>query len=142
MLTSLAGNSFLILAVLVFVAVMLLLESLYVMWRSHRGPEAKKLQVAPARAVGDAATAPRRRSCSSSACSASCPLLERYLQSLPRMRGLDRVILQSGLNWTVSKLLAGLRRAGRRGMDRHRDGRAPIHARRARWQAPCWALRL
>ena len=30
-------------AVLVFVAVMLLLESLYVMWRAHRGPEATKL---------------------------------------------------------------------------------------------------
>ena len=43
MLTSLMGNSFLVLAVLVFVAVVLLLEALYVMWRSHRGPEATKI---------------------------------------------------------------------------------------------------
>ena len=38
------------------------------------------------------------------------PTVERYLQSLPRMRALDRVILQSGLNWTVSKLLLGCAR--------------------------------
>ena len=44
MLTSLMGNSFLVMSVLVFVAVLLLLESLYVTWQSHRGPEATKLQ--------------------------------------------------------------------------------------------------
>jgi tight adherence protein B len=31
--------------------------------------------------------------------------MERFLQRVPRVRTLDRMILQSGLNWTVSKLL-------------------------------------
>jgi tight adherence protein B len=106
MLTFFTGNSFLVMAVLVFVAVMLLLESLYVMWRSHRGPEAKKLN---SRLHALAAT--RDRSLQTQLLKqrmlSELPILDRYLQSLPRVRELDRVILQSGLNWTVSKLLLG-----------------------------------
>ena len=106
MLTFFTGNSFLVMVVLVFVAVMLLLEGLYVMWRSHRGPEAKKLN---SRLHALAAT--RDRSLQTQLLKqrmlSELPILERYLQSLPRVRGLDRVILQSGLNWTVSKLLLG-----------------------------------
>lgn len=33
------------------------------------------------------------------------PMLEKALTSMPRMRHLDRLILQSGLDWTVSRLL-------------------------------------
>ena len=40
MFTSFMGNSFLVLCVLVFVACLLLFESMYVLWRSSRGPEA------------------------------------------------------------------------------------------------------
>ena len=104
MLSSLAGNSFLVLTVLVFVAVLLLLESLYVLWRSHKGPQAQKLQKRL-----HALSATRDRSSQTQLLKqrmlSELPTLERHLQSLPRMRGLDRVILQSGLNWTVSKLL-------------------------------------
>ena len=104
MLTSLAGNSFLLLAVLVFVAVLLLLESLYLMWRSYKGPEAMKLKTRlHALSATHDRTAQtqllRQRMLS------ELPMMERLLQSMPRMRGLDRIILQSGLNWTVSKLL-------------------------------------
>ena len=39
-----ANNSFPLLAVLVFVAVLLLLEGVYLMWKSYQGPEAKKIE--------------------------------------------------------------------------------------------------
>jgi tight adherence protein B len=104
MLTSLMGNSFLILAVLVFVAVLLLLEGLYVMWRSYRGPEATKLQ-SRLQALSSTRDHTPQTQLLKQRMLSEMPLLERYLQSIPRLRGLDRIILQSGLNWTVSKLL-------------------------------------
>lgn len=104
MLTSVMGNSFLVLAVLVFVAVLLLLEALYMIWRSHRGPAAMKLQ---SRLHALSATHDRTAQIQllRERMLSELPVMERFLQRLPRMRALDRVILQSGLNWTVSKLL-------------------------------------
>jgi tight adherence protein B len=106
MLSSLAGNSFLILTVLVFVAVMLFLESVYVVWRSHKGPKAQKLHK---RLHALSATHDRTSQTQllKQRMLSELPMLERHLQRLPRVRGLDRIILQSGLNWTVSKLLLG-----------------------------------
>jgi tight adherence protein B len=106
MLSSLFGNSFLVVAVLVFVAVMLLLEGLYVMWQSHRGPQAMKLHKRLHALSASRDRTPQTRLLKQRLLS-ELPMLERRLQSLPRMRGLDRVILQSGLDWTVSKLLLG-----------------------------------
>ncbi len=106
MFTSFMGNSFLVLCVLVFVACLLLFESMYVLWRSRRGPEAVKLKsrlnALSATHEGSTETRLLRQRMLS-----ELPTVERYLQSMPRMRSLDRVILQSGLEWTVSKLLLG-----------------------------------
>lgn len=106
MLTYLTGHSFLVMAVLVLVTVLLLLEGLYLMWRSYRGPEAQKLNsrlrvLAATRDRSSQTRLLKQRMLS------ELPVLERYLQTLPRVRELDRVILQSGLNWTVPKLLLG-----------------------------------
>lgn len=104
MLTSLMENAFLVMAVLVLVAALLLFESLYLLWRSKRGPKAMKLQgrLQALSATGDRSAQVqllKQRMLS------ELPLVERWLQGVPRMRALDRVILQSGLNWTVAKLL-------------------------------------
>jgi tight adherence protein B len=104
MLSSLVGNSFLVMLVLVFVALLLLLEGLYLMWRSHRGPEATKLQTRlhALSAVRDRTSQTRllrQRMLS------ELPAMERLLQSVPRVRALDRALLQSGLDWTVSTVL-------------------------------------
>jgi tight adherence protein B len=106
MLTYFTGHSFLVMAVLVLITVLLLLEGVYLMWRSYRGPEAQKLnsRLRALAATRDRSTQTRllkQRMLS------ELPILERYLQTLPRVRELDRVILQSGLNWTVPKLLLG-----------------------------------
>lgn len=104
MLPSLASNEFLIIAVLVFVTVLLLLEGLYVIWQSKRGPRARRfnsrLQALAATRDTSAQTQLLKQRLLS-----ELPAMERRLQSLPRMQGLDRFLLQSGLGWTVSKLL-------------------------------------
>lgn len=106
MFDSFLGNSFLVLAVLVFVAMLLLIEALYMMWRSYRGPEATKLQ-SRLQALSSTHDHTQQTQLLKQRLLSELPLLERYMQSIPRLRTLDRVILQSGLNWTVSKLLAG-----------------------------------
>lgn len=104
MLSSILGNSFLVLVVLVFVALVLLIESIYVTWRAHRGPKAMKLKsrLNALSATSDHTSQTRllrQRMLS------ELPPMERVLQSLPRLRQLDRSILQSGLTWSVSTVL-------------------------------------
>jgi tight adherence protein B len=106
-----SGNSYLVMLVLVFVAVMLLLEGLYVMWRTYRGPQAMKLQ-SRLHALSATHDSTQQTQLLRQRMLSELPLLERYLQTVPRLRGLDKLILQSGLNWTVSKLLAGCLVAG------------------------------
>lgn len=104
MLPSIQGNTFLVLAVLVFIALMLLFESLYIMWQSHRGPQVKKLQKRLQALSSTRDQTPQTQLLKQRMLS-EMTMLERRLQSLPRIRGLDRLMLQSGLNWTVTKLL-------------------------------------
>ncbi len=100
---SVASNSFLVLAVLIFVTIALLLESLYLVWRSHRGAAAKKLR-SRLEAVSGRATAPhaqvlkqRKRS--------ELPAMERRLRAVAGMRAIDHEIEQAGLSWPASRLL-------------------------------------
>ena len=82
---------------------MLLLEGLYLLWRSHKGPEAKKLHSAcrpfpPPRQAASQTQVLKQRMLG------ELPALERCAQpAAPAQRWI--VLLQSGLNWTVSKLL-------------------------------------
>jgi tight adherence protein B len=96
----------LLLSVLVFVAVVLLLEGVYLMWRAYRGPAAtrvaQRLQALSAAADGSAQSALLRQRMMS-----ELPPLERLLLRLPRAHQLDRWILQAGLGWPVSWLLLG-----------------------------------
>lgn len=105
MLQSLTGNSFLVLAVLVFVTVLLLLEGLYVVWRERRGPQAVKL-----RNRLKSVAAPRERAPQSGLLKqrlvSELPALERFLQGLPRVQRLERFVLQSGVSVSVLRLLA------------------------------------
>ncbi len=106
MLSFLVGNTIFIVAILVFVALLLLLEGLYLLWQSHRGPEATKLQkrlqaFSASSDQGAQVQLLKQRMLS------ELPALERQLQNLPHIRALNRIILQSGLRWTVAKLLLG-----------------------------------
>ena len=104
MLQSIGGNAFLIVLVLVFVAVVFLFESLYLMWKSYKGPEAKKigkrLQALSASLDNTVQAHLLKQRLLS-----EVPVLDRLLLRLPRAHRFDRFILQSGLEWTVSGLL-------------------------------------
>lgn len=102
---SLLENSFLVVAVLVFVAVLLLIEALYLMWRSARGPQATKLQQR-IKALSATRDHTSQTQLLKQRMLSELPAVDRMLQRLPRLRALDRFILQSGLSWTVAKLLS------------------------------------
>ena len=104
MLQTLAGNSFLILAVLVFVAVLLLLEGLYIVWKSYKGPEATKIEMRLRALSGSRDKSAQARFLKDRMLS-EVPVLQRYLLAMPRAQRLDKFILQAGLDWPVSKLL-------------------------------------
>jgi len=104
MFDNLGGDALITVTVLVFVTVLLLLEGLYLIWRSYKGPEArtieKRLQALSAATDRTAqAHLVRERMLS------GVPWLQRILLTLPRAHRLDRFILQAGLDWTVSSLL-------------------------------------
>jgi tight adherence protein B len=95
-----------LLSVLVFIAVILLLEGLYLMWKTYKGPEAKKTQLrlkALSAAGDDSARAKVLRERMMS----ELPPLQRFLLGLPRAHQVDRMLLQADLHWSVGKLLLG-----------------------------------
>src|SRR5262245_55778640 len=92
-------------AIMAFLAVVLLLEGLYLMWDSYKGPEAKKVgqrlrALSAGTDSGQLAAVLKNRALS------EVPVLERLLLDIPRIHGLDRFLLQSGLGWTVGRLLS------------------------------------
>lgn len=91
-------------ATLIFVAVVLLIEGAYVAWNSTKGPEAERLsrrvRVMSAAHSGKAVSITKKRVLSSN------PVIFKFLKALPRIAVLDRLLLQSGKEWTVAQFLA------------------------------------
>lgn len=100
------NNFFIFAMLLLFIAVFAAIEGVYIWWNSTRGPEvtrlAKRLQMLSAGAGGEAAEASllKRRLTSNS------PELERLLQFWQRLEQVDRLLLQSGTNWTLANYAA------------------------------------
>jgi tight adherence protein B len=90
---------------LIFIAVVLLVEGLYLGWNSSRGPEAERIARrlrmmsvgAHGKQGGDSMI--KRRLLAES------PALQRLLVDMPRAQQFDRVLEQSGLKWSVARLL-------------------------------------
>ena len=105
MIPGASTNSFLVLVVLVFVTVMLFLEAIYLFWKAYHGPEARKvkhrLQVLSGARERNVHTRLLRERMLS-----ELPAAQRVMARMSVMHTLDRFILQSGLDWTVSSLLA------------------------------------
>jgi tight adherence protein B len=97
-------NTFLIITVLTFVAVLLLIEGIYLLWKSRKGPEATRLKRRLQSLSGSLDRTAQSQVLKQRMLS-ELPLLERALERMPRMQRLDRMLLQSGLNWTVSGVL-------------------------------------
>ncbi|WP_326509945.1 type II secretion system F family protein [Noviherbaspirillum album] len=104
MLESLGSNSFLIMSVLVFLAVLLLLEGVYLLWKAHRGARAKKVELR-LNALSPAAQRPQATALLKKQALSDVPALQRALSVMASAQGLESFIHQAGLTWTVSKLL-------------------------------------
>ncbi len=90
---------------MVFIAIVLLLEGLYLLWNTYKGPEAarieKRLQAISAGwedSVGQQNLVKERLLSDS-------PALERMLMEIPRIHSLDRLLIQSGMQLSVSSFL-------------------------------------
>ena len=104
MLQNIIGNAFLLISVLVFIAVLLLLEGAYLLWKSYKGPKAKKI-VNRLRALSASRDKSKQTQLLKQRMLSEVPAIERLLLSMSHAQRLDRYILQAGLDWTVSRLL-------------------------------------
>lgn len=100
----LLGNQFLVMTVLVFVAVILLIESGYIFWQSRHGPEARRLHDRMQEAAGQKQRRTETRLLKERVGSEES-MLERLARGAAWGRALDRMLLQAGLQWTVGRLL-------------------------------------
>ena len=89
---------------LTFVAVVLFCEGLYLLWNSYQGPQAKKMAYRLQALSAGADRSPQALVLKNRML-AELSGLERLLLSVPRWPALDRLLLQSGLDWRVSQLL-------------------------------------
>lgn len=93
--------------ILIFIAVVLLIEGVYLSWNSTKGPEAervaRRLRMMSAGAHTDRATS----SMIKERLLAESPGLQNLLLRLPRVSQLDRLLEQSGMSWSVADF-AGL----------------------------------
>jgi tight adherence protein B len=99
-----AGSFFPLLAVTAFISVVLLIEGLYMLWNSYKGPEAKKIE-RRLRALSAGSDSSERAAVLKNRMLSEVPAIERLLLGIPRIHHLDRLLLQSGLEWTVARLL-------------------------------------
>lgn len=91
--------------ILLFAAVVLCVEGIYLWWNNYHGPAAKRIEARlRALSAGGHVSAERlsilkRRMLSDS------PRMQKWLMSVPRIGMLDRWLEQSGSNWSVAQLL-------------------------------------
>jgi tight adherence protein B len=94
-------NFFALAMLLVFITVFVAIEGIYIWWNSTRGPEvaklSKRLRMISAGGSGDsqAASLLKRRMGSDS------PALARLLLFWPRLSSVDRLLVQSGTDWSL-----------------------------------------
>jgi tight adherence protein B len=89
--------------VLAFLAVVLFLEGAYLAWNTYKGPEAKRIEKRlQAMTISNA----HESSLVKQRLLAQAPGLQRFLAQIPRINQLDKVILQSGLNYSVARFIA------------------------------------
>jgi tight adherence protein B len=100
------GNTpFYIFAVMLFLAVVLAIEGIYYWWSSQHSAAAKRIE-ARIRALSAGGNVDREHvSILKSRLLGGSPGVERLLLRMPRVHALDLFIEQSGLSWSVARLL-------------------------------------
>ncbi|CAE6763093.1 type II secretion system F family protein [Paraburkholderia nemoris] len=107
------NTAFIAFAVLAFLAIVLLIESVYLLWSSHHGPVVKRMDERIRALSAGGNVSAEQLSILKQRLLSESPLITRLLLVLPRVHTLDRQLQQSGLTWSVARfvtytLLAGL----------------------------------
>lgn len=89
---------------LAFVAAVLFLEGLYLTWNSYKGPESKRI-VRRLRSMSAGSGGNEQTSILKQRLLSDVPAMERLLLQIPRIHQIDRLLQQSGMNWSVAFLL-------------------------------------
>lgn len=103
-MSAFVSNTILVVTVLVFVAVLLLLEGMYTLWRTHRSSEARKLQERLRTLAGAQRDVPEVQYFKQRVLS-ELPAMQQWLLKWHWVARLDEAILQAGLGWTVGRVL-------------------------------------
>jgi tight adherence protein B len=104
MFQTMGHYSFLIILSLALASLLLLLVAGWQIWQSYKGPGVRKIEKRLQTLSAAADDSPQSQLLKERLLS-QVPRLEQLLLRFPRAHLLDAFILQSGLNWTVSKLL-------------------------------------
>ena len=91
---------------LIFLAVVLLIEGVYLTWNSSRGPEAGRIKRRLRIMVMGGQGAEQNISIVKQRLLSATPSMQRFLLRVPRVDSLNRFLLQSGLSWSVAKFAA------------------------------------
>jgi len=94
-LSNLFGNLLIIFVVLAFVAVVLLVEGLYLWWTAYKGPQAKRIEQR-LRAMSAGGSTGLEASILKNRLLSEAPVLQRLLLSMPRVHDLDKLIQNPG----------------------------------------------
>jgi tight adherence protein B len=92
-------------AALLFVAVFLAVEGLYLWWRSRHGAAARNLERRLKTLTGEGQDARDAQSLLKRRMLSNSPAVAQWLARVPRIGSLDRFVAQSGADWTVGTLL-------------------------------------
>ncbi|AVR98952.1 type II secretion system F family protein [Pseudoduganella armeniaca] len=93
-------------AVLLFAAVIFMVEGAWLWWTTSHGKGARRIARRLDMMAGRGEGAERISILKQRRYAAS-PLLDRWLSRVPRLAALDRLLLQSGLGWQVGQFLGG-----------------------------------
>lgn len=90
--------------VLIFIAVVLFLEGMYLFWNTYKGPEAERIE-RRLRAMSAGAHDGETLSIAKERLLSESPHLHRLLLEVPRIHHLDRLLVQSGLELNAAVFL-------------------------------------
>jgi tight adherence protein B len=90
---------------LIFIAVVLLIEGVYLTWNSSKGPEAERIARRLRVLSAGGHTGEQNNSIIKKRLLSNTPRVQRFLLEVPRVSALDRMLVQSGMSWSVAKFL-------------------------------------
>jgi tight adherence protein B len=98
-------TSFLGFAVLLFLAIVLLIEGIYLYWNSRHGPHVKRMQQRVRAMSGGGGNGDEPLSILKKRLLSDSPFVTQLLTQVPRVHHLDRLLQQSGLGWSVARFI-------------------------------------